>query len=219
MPYKIKGKCIYKKDTGKKVGCTDGDVDKYLKALQANVHEAITSITLNEDISDLDTEDIVGDIELQLNKAAAAVEKRQTESVVATTLGLILSGPFLLKIFAKVLAPVEDFFRKNKNDSSSIVLKINEFAEEMEHKLEEPLIRLAKTFTNEESKQKKFADGIIAGLLIILIADGGLSTIDAIKKSSISQSVLYAAKTAIKGTELTSKLGSLGMFVKGALGA
>jgi hypothetical protein len=198
MPYKIKGKCIYKKDTGKKVGCTDGDVDKYLKALQANVHEAITSITLNEDISDLDTEDIVGDIELQLNKAAAAVEKRQTESVVATTLGLILSGPFLLKIFAKVLAPVEDFFRKNKNDSSSIVLKINEFAEEMEHKLEEPLIRLAKTFTNEESKQKKFADGIIAGLLIIsagsVVNDISVKFTSRFLAMSLTNIILIAAK-------------------------
>ena len=33
MPYTVKGKCIYKKDTGKKVGCTKGDVQKYLAAL------------------------------------------------------------------------------------------------------------------------------------------------------------------------------------------
>jgi hypothetical protein len=37
MPYKIKGKCIYKKDTGKKVGCTKGSVKRYLAALHANV--------------------------------------------------------------------------------------------------------------------------------------------------------------------------------------
>jgi hypothetical protein len=37
MPYKIKGNCIYKKDTGKKVGCTKGSVKKYLAALHANV--------------------------------------------------------------------------------------------------------------------------------------------------------------------------------------
>lgn len=40
MPYKIKGKCIYKKRTGKKVGCTKGSVKKYLAALQANVQES-----------------------------------------------------------------------------------------------------------------------------------------------------------------------------------
>ncbi len=40
MPYNIKGKCIYKKRTGKKVGCTKGSVKKYLAALQANVQES-----------------------------------------------------------------------------------------------------------------------------------------------------------------------------------
>ena len=41
MPYKIRGKCIYKKDTGKKVGCTKGSVKKYMKALHANVKESL----------------------------------------------------------------------------------------------------------------------------------------------------------------------------------
>jgi hypothetical protein len=44
MPYKIKGKCIYKKDTGKKVGCTTGSVKKYMKALHANVKESLDEI-------------------------------------------------------------------------------------------------------------------------------------------------------------------------------
>lgn len=42
MPYKIKGKCIYKKDTGKKVGCTKGDPKKYLKALYINANEGVS---------------------------------------------------------------------------------------------------------------------------------------------------------------------------------
>lgn len=41
MPYEIKGKCIYKKDGGAKVGCTKGDVHKYMAALHANVDEDI----------------------------------------------------------------------------------------------------------------------------------------------------------------------------------
>ena len=39
MPYTHRGKCVYKKDTGKKVGCTKGSVKKYLAALHANVHD------------------------------------------------------------------------------------------------------------------------------------------------------------------------------------
>ena len=41
MPYKVKGQCIYKKDGGAKVGCTKGDVNKYLGALYANANESI----------------------------------------------------------------------------------------------------------------------------------------------------------------------------------
>jgi len=40
MPYKAKGKCVYKADTSKKVGCTKGPVSKYLAALHANVPDA-----------------------------------------------------------------------------------------------------------------------------------------------------------------------------------
>ena len=39
MPYKAKGKCVYRKDTEKKVGCTKGSVKKYLAALHANVKD------------------------------------------------------------------------------------------------------------------------------------------------------------------------------------
>jgi GNAT superfamily N-acetyltransferase len=37
MPYVARGKCVYKRDTGAKVGCTKGSVKKYLAALHANV--------------------------------------------------------------------------------------------------------------------------------------------------------------------------------------
>jgi hypothetical protein len=41
MPYFTKGKCVYKKSTGKKVGCTEGSVKKYLSALHANINESM----------------------------------------------------------------------------------------------------------------------------------------------------------------------------------
>ena len=39
MPYKTKGKCVHKKDTGKKVGCTKGSIKKYLAALHMHANE------------------------------------------------------------------------------------------------------------------------------------------------------------------------------------
>ena len=41
MPYNVKGKCVYKKDTGKKVGCTDGSIEKYLAALHTHASESL----------------------------------------------------------------------------------------------------------------------------------------------------------------------------------
>lgn len=41
MPYKVVGKCVYKKDTGKKVGCTKGSIKKYLAALQIHANESL----------------------------------------------------------------------------------------------------------------------------------------------------------------------------------
>ena len=48
MPYERKGKCVYKKDAGKKVGCSDTveKAEKHLKALYANVEDE--EMTFNE---------------------------------------------------------------------------------------------------------------------------------------------------------------------------
>ena len=48
MPYTSKGKCVYKKDTGEKVGCTKGSVKKYLGALHANVKNEVSGSESNE---------------------------------------------------------------------------------------------------------------------------------------------------------------------------
>jgi len=54
MPYKAKGQCVYKADTGKKVGCTKGPVKKYLAALHANVPDAKHEATMKIPNSNLD---------------------------------------------------------------------------------------------------------------------------------------------------------------------
>jgi hypothetical protein len=39
MPYIARGHCVYRKDTGKKVGCTKGSIKAYMAALHANVKD------------------------------------------------------------------------------------------------------------------------------------------------------------------------------------
>lgn len=53
MPYTVKGKCIYKKEDGSKVGCTKGSVEKYLAALHANANETIEDTPIVENTKDL----------------------------------------------------------------------------------------------------------------------------------------------------------------------
>ena len=50
MPYTIRGKCIYKKDGGTKVGCTKGNVHRYMAALHANANE---SVEPEEDLNEI----------------------------------------------------------------------------------------------------------------------------------------------------------------------
>jgi len=86
MPYKTrkvkgKGTCVYKKEGGKKVGCTKGSIKKYLAALHSNVDEEIkkenktmriTKAELMkiikeeiENMSEMETEEVVEEQPLQ----------------------------------------------------------------------------------------------------------------------------------------------------------
>jgi hypothetical protein len=58
MPYKVKGKCVYKKDTGKKVGCTKGSVKKYLAALHMNANESLDQELTKEDLEEMIKEEV-----------------------------------------------------------------------------------------------------------------------------------------------------------------
>lgn len=40
MSYKIKGECVYTKDTNEKVGCTKGSIKKFLSELHTNINES-----------------------------------------------------------------------------------------------------------------------------------------------------------------------------------
>lgn len=165
-----------------------------------------------------DFEDIVDQLERRIDKAADVLEKRQNESLIGSVLGLIISGPFLLKLLGKFLLPVEKFLRQNRKDQKLVMDSVIEFADHMHHKLEQPLIKLASVCTDDKAKQQKFADAMMAGILTILIIDGGISSIKSLQNLEINSALLNSAKSAIKGAELSSKLTSLGLFAKRAMG-
>ena len=92
MPYKVKGQCVYKKDGGAKVGCTKGDVNKYLAALHANVDDVNEENKLVGGKSDkLSIKDIakkfdvsVSDIESQIRKGIEVESEHTSDKEKAT---------------------------------------------------------------------------------------------------------------------------------------
>ena len=75
MPYKVKGQCIFKKDTGKKVGCTKGSVDKYLAALHANVDESTENKLIGGKSDKLSIKDIAKKFNVSASEIKAQIQK------------------------------------------------------------------------------------------------------------------------------------------------
>jgi hypothetical protein len=73
MPYKVKGKCVYKKEDNTKVGCTKGSVDKYLAALHANVDES--NMLKGGKSDNLSTKDIADKFKVSVEKIEAQIKK------------------------------------------------------------------------------------------------------------------------------------------------
>lgn len=72
MPYQVKGKCVYKKDGGAKVGCTKGDVNKYLGALHANANE---NELIGGKADDLTVSDIAKKFKVSVEDINAQIKK------------------------------------------------------------------------------------------------------------------------------------------------
>jgi len=74
MPYEVKGKCVYKKDGGAKVGCTKGSVKKYLAALYANTDESENKLKGGKS-DKLSLQQIADKFDVSLEKIKAQLEK------------------------------------------------------------------------------------------------------------------------------------------------
>ena len=79
MPYthrKVGDKeCVYKKDGGAKVGCTKGDVNKYLAALYANVDESTENKLVGGKSDKLSIKDIAKKFDVSVSEIQAQIRK------------------------------------------------------------------------------------------------------------------------------------------------
>jgi hypothetical protein len=75
MTYKVKGKCIFKKDTGAKVGCTKGSVKKYLGALHANADVNETNTLKGGKADKLTPKEIADKFNVSVEKIKTQINK------------------------------------------------------------------------------------------------------------------------------------------------
>ena len=75
MPYKVKGKCVYKKEDNSKVGCTKGSVKKYLAALYANADVNEANTLKGGKADKLSVEEIAKKFGVSVEKIKAQIKK------------------------------------------------------------------------------------------------------------------------------------------------
>tara|TARA_Y100000389_G_C17469846_1_gene529327 strand:- start:6018 stop:6533 length:516 start_codon:yes stop_codon:yes gene_type:complete len=165
---------------------------------------------------DLELDKLADDLDSAVKRATTLVDKKQNEAVIASALGLVLSGPFLVKIIGNTINRAKKLISKS-GDSSKIGDAIVSFSEKMHHVVERPFKLLAKTFTKDPTKQALFAQAMMASIIAILLVDSGLSFAKYVQKMNIKSSLIYGAKSAIKSTELRGMIAELGIFIRSLL--
>ena len=128
MPYTTSGKCVYKKkrdgSRGEKVGCTDGSVKKYLKALYANVDEKLTKEEqemklTQEELMRIIKEEVANDhiveeqpIEEGLDPQAMTIGIEATMRILPEVLAAIAAGVGL----EAIVSAIKNLKKGGKND-------------------------------------------------------------------------------------------------------
>lgn len=144
MPYKVKNKCVYRKDTGKKVGCTKGDPKRYLRALYAN--EKNESMKLTEILTQVENEKNI------FNSAPKREDMQRFQEVTNKLLGILKET----KTVEKEVLHNKDVNGISNMFSAGPVVKVT-----MQHHLGEYNGSNFKNFTNKISKLYEKAGFIV----------------------------------------------------------
>lgn len=141
---------------------------------------------------------------------ASTIKKTQEEQLkeggAAGIIGLVLSGPFIIKIFGKFIKYAEKLIGKfKKAEPTTVGDRIIKFAEHAHHVVMIPFYRIAKVITNDTTKQKKFANYMFHGIIGMLLLHGGYTIVKNITSNVVNINLaLDIAKNTVKGVELTS---------------
>lgn len=132
--------------------------------------------------------------------------KSDVSEEVSSIIGLVLSGPFIVKLFGKFIKYIEKKIAQFKReDPTQVGEKILNFAEKFHHIVMIPFEKLSKLLVKDQAKQKKLANYLFHGTIGILLLHGGYKLASKLTSDVINVNLaLDLAKNGIKGAELTT---------------
>jgi hypothetical protein len=134
----------------------------------------------------------------------------QVNEGIASVVGLLLSGPYILKLFGGTISYLDSLAQKYLKigfGGQKLAKIILDFAEKYHHKVMWIFEKVAEKFTKDKTKVEKVANmmfaTVIGALLGHTVGDFFEEIVNQIETGSFDTGVLVtAAKAAIKGKEL-----------------
>lgn len=130
----------------------------------------------------------------------------EVQEGVTTIIGLVLSGPFIVKMFGKFVRFLEKKIAQiKKEEPTQAGNRILAFADKFHHVIMIPFLKLAKLMVKEPAKQKKLANYMFHGTIGLLLIHGGIKIATALESATVNPALaLDLAKNGVKSTELIS---------------
>lgn len=168
----------------------EGELDQAFDIFTSDVEDALQSAETNENLE---------------------------EAGITGTIGLIMSGPFILKMIGKSMNflynKVMAIAGKTPNPDT-VGDAIIKFADKAHHKLLIPFEMIAKQFTSDKEKAHRAANIMFIGVIAILLVGTGVEAFDKIKAGSLDGTGSKIVKSIIKGAEIGSSSDFKQMVVK-----
>jgi hypothetical protein len=182
------------------------------RILRREVRYQIQSMRLDEVGFRQDMRRAFSILEQDVHSNIGKIRNRRIDEGIDSIIGLVLSGPFIVKMFGKFVNYLDSLAKKylNKGFGGDVIAKkIIEFADKYHHKILWPFEKVAEKFTSDPEKKEKIAELLLTGVIGAFLAVSLGSVFSAIKSSTLdSNALLQSMKSAIKSKEVVNGIRS-----------
>jgi len=183
--------------------------EKLEKALRAKIRRVILEIQLEKEF-------VRGLRILESDVVKELSSKPKINEGISTAVGLLLSGPYIVKLFGKFVSFIDGVVKKFNGKGfggQQLADKIIEFSEKYHEKVMWIFKKVAGMFTKDEHKKEQIASLLFTGVVAALLAH---SVGDILTKV---QSTLFDTEILTTGMKAAVKAGEVYDGIKKALGA